>query len=82
MMQFSENRVMRNRCVQSDKPRQPIWRVVLSTLAAAVGVQSNKNRERDFSEGNLVVYVLSGLVFTALFVGGLIFLVNRMLSGT
>ena len=44
------------------------WAVVISVLAAAFGVQSNKNRERDFSHGNIWVYVIAGVIFTAIFV--------------
>ena len=44
------------------------WRIVQSTLAGAIGVQSNKNRERDFNNGNIWVYIISGIVFTVLFI--------------
>ncbi len=56
-----------------------IGQIIVSTLAAAFGVQSNKNRERDFAGGNIYSYIIAGLVFTALFVGGLILLVNFLL---
>ena len=42
--------------------------VALSVIAAAFGVQSSRNRERDFSRGNPVVFIIAGFVFTALFV--------------
>ena len=42
--------------------------VALSVVAAAVGVQSSKNRERDFSYGNPIVFIVAGFVFTVLFV--------------
>ena len=44
------------------------WQVVTSVFAAALGVQTRENRERDFSKGNPIVFILAGLVFTALFV--------------
>lgn len=56
-----------------------IIQIALSTIAAAFGVQSNKNRERDFSGGNIYSYIIAGVIFTALFVGGLILLVNFLL---
>ena len=37
--------------------------IVMSTLAAAFGVQSSKNRERDFVKGNFKAYVISGIIF-------------------
>lgn len=61
-------------------PKLNIIQVILSTLAAAVGVQSNRNRERDFSGNNLLAYVAAGLIFTALFVGGLIMWVQHLLA--
>ncbi len=40
----------------------------MSVLAAALGVQNRKNRERDFTHGNPVVFIVAGLIFTVLFV--------------
>ena len=45
-----------------------LFKVALSVLAAAIGVQNKENHERDFSEGNPVVFIVAGLIFTALFV--------------
>ncbi|WP_052481096.1 DUF2970 domain-containing protein [Gilvimarinus agarilyticus] len=59
-----------------------ILHVILSTLAAAVGVQSNRNRERDFSGNNLLPYIIAGLIFTGLFVVGLILWVQHLLAST
>ena len=39
-----------------------------SILAAALGVQSGKNRSRDFSRGKPSHFILLGVLFTALFV--------------
>jgi hypothetical protein len=39
-----------------------------STLAGALGVQSGKNRERDFSHGKPGHFILLGVGFTILFV--------------
>jgi len=39
-----------------------------SGLAAALGVQSNKNRERDFRRGTARQYVVLGIVGTLLFI--------------
>lgn len=41
---------------------------LMSVLAAALGVQSNKARERDFSHGKPSHFVMLGVGFTALFV--------------
>ena len=39
-----------------------------STLAAALGVQSSKNRKRDFSRGRVLPFILMGIGFTIFFV--------------
>jgi len=54
---------------QSDAPRSGtgFWRVVQSTLAAGIGVQSKANKERDFQRGNPLHFVIGGLVGTLLF---------------
>ncbi len=57
-----------------------IIQIVKSVLAAFVGVQSNKNREQDFTQGELKLYVIAGIIFTAAFVAGLIFLVSAVLG--
>jgi len=62
---------------QTSKPN--IWQVLMSTLAAALGVQTNKNRERDFSSGNIYVYLMAGLIFTVFFVVLMIIIVKTIL---
>lgn len=42
--------------------------VVVSVLAAAFGVQSSRNRERDFQHGNAAVFIGVGLAATLLFI--------------
>jgi len=54
----------------NDPDNSPLsfWQVLLSVLAAAFGVQSGKNRQRDFSRGRPLHFVVIGLLATALFV--------------
>jgi hypothetical protein len=54
----------------SSKPaKKPnMLQVIGSVLAAGFGVQSRKNRERDFKQGSFTVYVIAGLIFTVLFI--------------
>lgn len=63
-----------------EKKRPSFGQVVLSTLAAAIGVQSNKNRERDFKGGSIKAYVAAGIIFTALFVLTLVLIVKTVLG--
>ena len=55
-------------------------RVLQSTLATALGVQSQKNREKDFEEGNAGVFIAAGILFTALFIASVLAVVNGVTS--
>ena len=51
------------------KRRKPtLAQEIVSVLAAFFGVQSSKNRERDFSTGSPYRFVMLGIGFTLLFV--------------
>ena len=45
-----------------------ILQVIQSVLAAAIGVQSNQNRERDFARGSAKTFIIAGLIGTVMFV--------------
>ncbi len=57
-----------------------VTQVIKSVLAAVIGVQSDKNRRNDFEQGSLSTTIIAGLVFTVLFVLGLVFLVSAVLG--
>lgn len=57
-----------------------ITQVIKSVLAAVIGVQSDDNRQKDFEQGSLSTYIIAGVIFTVLFVCGLIFLVSTVLG--
>ena len=50
-----------------------------STIAAALGVQSSKNRERDFAKGKAIHFILMGIGFTVVFVLIVLGVVNLVL---
>ena len=55
------------------EPETPIRKpgflqVAFSVIAAAFGVQSDANRQRDFSQASPLAYIIGGIVFTLLFV--------------
>ena len=54
--------------------------IVASVLAAAFGVQSSKNRERDFTQGNHKTFIVAGIVFTLLFIATVMFVVQLVLK--
>ncbi|WP_461515980.1 DUF2970 domain-containing protein [Porticoccus sp.] len=67
---------------QDDGQKPGFWQIVFSTLAAFLGVQSNKNRERDFKHGNIYVYIVSGLIFTVVFIFCVITVVRLVLKSS
>jgi Protein of unknown function (DUF2970) len=68
----------------SDKKGNPqkltLWQIICSVFAAAFGVQSDKNRERDFKQAKPSTYIIAGLIFTVLFVLAVAAVVNLVLS--
>ena len=58
-----------------------IIETVKSVGAAFFGVQSNKNRERDFSNGKLSHFVIVGILAVLLFIGFLVSVVSIVLPG-
>lgn len=65
---------------KENNKRPSVGQVILSTLAAAIGVQSSKNRERDFKSGSIKTYIAAGILFTALFVITLVLVVKTVLG--
>lgn len=63
---------------EEDKPG--FFAIVWSLIAAAFGVQSAKNRERDFKHGNYRHFIAGGIIFTVLFVLTMFFVVNMVLE--
>ena len=55
-------------------------RIIQSTLAAAIGVQSKKNRERDFQEGNAGTFIAAGIIFTTLFIAAVMTVVQLVVG--
>ncbi|TRX74953.1 DUF2970 domain-containing protein [Pseudomonas mangiferae] len=51
-----------------DHKAPTFWQMLHSVLAAAFGVQSGKNRERDFTHGKPSHFIALGLLFTGVFV--------------
>lgn len=51
-----------------NQPPPTFWQMLQSVLAAAFGVQSGKNRARDFSQGKPSHFIALGLLFTLCFV--------------
>lgn len=55
------------------------WNVVQSVGAGLIGVQSSKNRERDFTHGKPIHFVIGGVIGTLLFLVAVWLLVQYLL---
>lgn len=53
--------------------------LILSVFAAAFGVQSRKNQERDFAEGKTGAFIVAGLLFVVFFVASVATVVSLVL---
>ena len=65
---------------EDSKSLNPL-QVVASVFAAGLGVQSSKNRERDFKQGKIGVFIVAGLTFTLVFIGAVVMVVQLVLTG-
>ncbi|MBR9912364.1 MAG: DUF2970 domain-containing protein [Gammaproteobacteria bacterium] len=63
---------------QNNKPG--LRDILVSTVAAAFGVQSKANQERDFKHGNIWVFIVAGIIFTAAFVATVYLIVRSVLA--
>ncbi len=66
------------------EPPKPAGTGILSTLrsvaAAAFGVQSNANRERDFTHGKASHFIIAGIIGTVIFLLFIALLVKLVIS--
>ncbi len=67
--------------LQPEQKKLNPFQIVGSVLAAALGVQSSKNRERDFKQGNIGIFALVGAIFTLLFIGAVVAVVQIVITG-
>ena len=67
------------RAEEKRPPLNPL-QVIGSVFAAGLGVQSSKNRERDFKQGRIGVFIAAGIVFTLLFIGLVVGIVQMVLK--
>ncbi len=68
-----------SRMSDSSRKESSFISVIKSVGAAFLGVQSNKNRERDFSEGKLSHFIIVGVACVAIFIGALVAVVSLVL---
>ena len=56
------------------------WRTLQSTIAAACGVQTKANRERDFAQAKPSTFVIAGILFVIVFIIGMYGIVQLVIS--
>ncbi|NRD75671.1 DUF2970 domain-containing protein [Shewanella sp. VB17] len=55
------------------------WRLFSSTLAAFFGVQSDKNRQRDFQTNSPLPFIIMGLILAVILVTTLLLITKLVL---
>ena len=66
--------------IEEKKRSLNLFQVIGSVFAAGLGVQSSKNRERDFKQGKFSVFIIAGVVFTLLFIAAVFTIVQMVLK--
>tara|TARA_B100000767_G_scaffold18017_1_gene16585 strand:+ start:970 stop:1164 length:195 start_codon:yes stop_codon:yes gene_type:complete len=51
------------------------FKVIISILSSFIGIQSNKNRERDFKSNSPAYFIVTGIITTIIFIILLYYLV-------
>ncbi len=59
-----------------NKKKVSLLSIMSSVTAASFGVQTKKNRERDFEQGRFHHFVIGGIVFAVLFILLIVGIVN------
>ena len=67
---------------KKDEQKPGPLQVIGSVISAAFGVQSSRNRERDFQHGRFRNYVIAALCFVVVFIGVVFSLVQMVLKST
>jgi hypothetical protein len=65
---------------EDNRDNTTLLQVIGSVLMAGLGVQSSKNKERDFKQGNFKSFIIVGLAFTVLFVVAVASVVSTVLN--
>jgi len=63
---------------KSHKKPVAFLKALLSIFSAALGVQKRENMERDLNASNPAVYIISGIIFLVLFIGGIATVVSMV----
>jgi len=53
--------------------------IIFSILSSFIGIQSNKNRERDFKSNSAIHFIIVGIIITIIFIIALYIIVKLVL---
>jgi hypothetical protein len=65
---------------QDEEETLALWEVFQGVIAMFIGVQSEKNRERQFKYGKLHQFIIVGIFITAIFIVHIILLVKFVMN--
>ncbi|OEY70955.1 hypothetical protein BI198_05100 [Rheinheimera salexigens] len=69
-----------NKASLNSKTSPGFFKVLKAVFGALIGVQSEQQRQHDFSDKNPIPYIITAIVFTLIFVFTLLFIVSWVLS--
>lgn len=76
--QFYNGRIS---CMSEPKKRSA-FKVLQSTLAGLFGIQSEKNRQEDFSSGSATNYIIAGVIGVVLLLIGMNIFVKTIITAS
>ncbi|ABZ78618.1 conserved hypothetical protein [Shewanella halifaxensis HAW-EB4] len=56
-----------------------LWHILSSTIAAFIGVQTERNRTRDFQTSSPIPFIIMGIILAIMFVAALLLIVEQVL---
>lgn len=72
---------MKPEAESSESLQKPTLKQLIgSVLSAAIGIQSRKNRERDFKNGSVKTFVIAGIAYVLLFIAAVFTMVKLVLA--
>lgn len=66
--------------ILSNKTNPSFIKVLKAVFGALIGVQSEQQRQHDFSDKNPIPYIITAVIFTFLFIITLLLIINWVLS--
>jgi uncharacterized membrane protein len=62
--------------------KQTLYSTLKGVSAAFIGVQSDKNRQDDFTQGKISHFIIAGIVCTGIFIAALLAVVSMVIPSS